>query len=81
MSKLSKKLELIHNHAGGVDLMVERDAGNLFRILTGKKERSIKFYRDLITVAEEALEEMEATPRNPLDRFEFNNLDKIDPKV
>lgn len=33
----------IENSAGGLDLMVERDAGNEVRILTGKLQNSLKF--------------------------------------
>ena len=54
-----KKIELIPNgtHPGGFDLIVERDAGNSVRILTGNQ--SLKFFKDLKKVCDEAIEEIE----------------------
>ena len=54
-----KKVDLIKNHAGGVDLIVERDAGNEVRILTGKKANSKAFWEDILEKAEFALQNLE----------------------
>ena len=56
---MSKKIELIRNSAGGVDLLTERDAGNEIRILTGKPERSREFWKRMIETAEIALSHLE----------------------
>jgi len=48
-----KKPELKMNSAGGLDLLVERDAGNPVRILTGK--RSKEFFLQLKDVCEDAI--------------------------
>ncbi len=48
----------IENSAGGLDLMVERDAGNEVRILTGKKENSLKFWENLKELCEGAIHEL-----------------------
>lgn len=40
-------MRLASNDAGGVDLIIERDEGNLVRILTGKPENSLKMWHDL----------------------------------
>jgi len=50
--------ETIPNHAKGLDLMVERDAGNEVRILTGNKENSLKFWQELKEVCEGAIHEL-----------------------
>jgi hypothetical protein len=51
----------IRNEAGGIDLLVERDAGNEIRILTGKKERSLEFWEKLRSLAEEIIDQL-STP-------------------
>ena len=56
---LSKGIELVKNGAGGVDLMVERDKGNLFRVLTGSPKHSKRFWKDLAFVCKRALLEFE----------------------
>ena len=48
----------IENSAGGLDLMVERDAGNEVRILTGKKENSLQFWQNLKELCEGAIHEL-----------------------
>lgn len=53
-----KKLDLIRNQAGGIDLMVEKDADNLIRILTGYPENSVAFFEELIVLADRALVEL-----------------------
>ena len=54
-----KIIELSRNSTGGIDLITERDAGNPIRILTGKRERSIDFWKRLKEFSEEALDEMD----------------------
>jgi hypothetical protein len=53
-----KHPETIENSAGGLDLMIERDAGNEIRILTGKKENSLKFWEQLKELCEGAIHEL-----------------------
>lgn len=62
---MSKKIELVENNAGGIDLLTERDAGNEIRILTGKPERSIEFWKAIMKVAAQALEELGVEPEKP----------------
>ena len=57
---MSKKVETIENQAGGIDLLTERDGGNDVRILTGKRECSIDFWRRIRDAADEALTTMGA---------------------
>lgn len=47
------------NSAGGVDLLVERDAGNTVKILTGKPSHSKKFWKQLSELCEGALDELD----------------------
>lgn len=47
------------NMAGGIDLLVERDAGNEVRILTGKPSNSLAFWKHLKELAEVAIFELE----------------------
>ena len=58
---MKKTPRLIGNNAGGLDLLVERDAGSEIRILTGKTECSLKFWLELINVCTYAIDEL-ATP-------------------
>jgi hypothetical protein len=53
-----KKMELIENPARGIDLLVERDAGNLVRILTGKPKYSRQFWSAMSRNAKIALEQL-----------------------
>lgn len=54
-----KKLELIRNQAGGIDIMIERDAGNSIRHLTGYPENSVEFFEALRDIADQALTELQ----------------------
>ena len=45
----------VENSAGGLDLLVERDAGNEVRILTGKGEASLAFWKQLSELCEGAI--------------------------
>ena len=47
------------NTAGGIDLIVERDAGNEILILTGKKSNSLKFWKQLQTLSENNVHRLE----------------------
>jgi hypothetical protein len=51
----------IENSAGGLDLLVERDAGNEVRILTGNKENSLAFWEALLILSEDAILELTLT--------------------
>lgn len=53
-----KQATTLENSAGGIDLMVERDAGNEVRILTGNKEHSLKFWEHLKELCEGAIFEL-----------------------
>lgn len=53
-----KEMNLLKNDAGGIDLMIERDSGNLIRILTGKQEYSVKVWRRLRSLCDRALLEL-----------------------
>jgi hypothetical protein len=53
-----RKPELKPNFAGGFDLLVEKDAGNPFLILTGK--RSLEFFKELRKVCDEAIEKLKS---------------------
>ena len=48
----------IENSAGGLDLLVERDAGNEVRILTGKTKNSLEFWEALKDLCEGAIFEL-----------------------
>jgi len=50
-----KRPTTIVNAAGGIDLLVERDAGNEVRILTGKIENSLLFWEQLSELCEGAI--------------------------
>lgn len=53
-----KKIELIENNAGGIDLLTERDSGNEVRILTGKTSNSLAFWERLRTACDQAIDEI-----------------------
>lgn len=74
---MAKKVELIENNAGGIDLLTERDGGNEVRILTGKKESSIKFWKALIEASTNALIELgvEVNTKNIKKKFTLFWLD------
>jgi hypothetical protein len=52
---MKKESTYVENSAGGLDLMVERDAGNEVRILTGKGENSLAFWTQLKELCEGAI--------------------------
>jgi hypothetical protein len=52
---MSKKMDLISKDNGGIDLLIERDAGNEVRILTGKYAISLEFWYDLQSLVEKAI--------------------------
>lgn len=56
--EVMKQMELKKNSAGGIDLIIERDAGNRVRILTGKREYSLKVWRGLHILCEKAIGEL-----------------------
>ena len=57
---MSKKTPYaVLNQSSGYDLMVERDSGNMVRILTGNEEMSQEFWEQLKDLAENVLEEMD----------------------
>lgn len=54
-----KPTEAVRNWAGGFDLRTERDSGNTVLILTGKKERSLEFWKGLQRLANDVVELLE----------------------
>jgi hypothetical protein len=54
-----KNTKLVKNTAGGYDLLTERDSGNPVRILLGKKESSLKFFKFLRDLCETAIDLLE----------------------
>ena len=54
-----KKIGVIHNTAGGIDLITERDSGNEVRILTGRSQNSLEFWRKIREVSEAAIQELQ----------------------
>ena len=56
---MSKKISSIENSAGGIDLLIERDAGNEVRILTGKPSVSRKVWEELMDVCRGAIHALE----------------------
>lgn len=53
---MNKKIELIENSIGGLDLIVEKDAGNPVRILTGNQ--SLEFWQALQILSEDAIDQI-----------------------
>lgn len=56
MTKKHPKTE--ENSLGGIDLITERDSGNEIKILTGNKENSLIFWKQLSELAEVAISEL-----------------------
>lgn len=56
---MKKHPKTIENHAGGLDLIVERDSGNEVRVLTGKRENSLEFWKQLSDLCEGAIHKLE----------------------
>ena len=49
------------NLKGGLDLLVEKDSGNIVSITTGKKANSLEFWKRMEVVAGQALAELTLT--------------------
>lgn len=64
-----KKPEITPNSAGGFDLLVERDAGNPVRVLTGK--RSLEFFKELKKVSQQAIDKLNEKNGPGIDSDEF----------
>lgn len=56
---MRKHIKLIRNHVDGVDLEVERDCGNMIRILTGNRKYSRQFWENLQTACMSALDDLD----------------------
>ena len=54
MAKL-KTVYSLRNDVGGVDLITEKDSGNLVRVLTGNKKRSLEYWQRLEIVCQDAI--------------------------
>ncbi len=52
---MSKNTYVVPNHAGGMDLVTERDGGNVVRILTGKPSCSRDFWEKIQELSEQVL--------------------------
>jgi len=52
-----KKMSIVDNGVGGIDLMIDRDGGNLIRVLTGN--RSLDIWRRLRDLCDEAISNLE----------------------
>jgi hypothetical protein len=51
-----KHPEAFENAVGGIDLLIERDAGNEVRILTGNKKNSLEFWHRLSELCTDAID-------------------------
>jgi len=54
-----KKIKLVANSTNGIALLVEKDAGNEIRILTGNKANSKKFWTELNRISVQAMTDLE----------------------
>ncbi len=54
-----KPMRLLKNRANGVDIIIERDAGNSVRILTGKPDYSIQVWKKLQQLCDDAIVDLE----------------------
>lgn len=54
-----KYLATVENAVHGVDLEVERDAGNQVRIMTGNPEHSLDFWRRLRVICDQSIRQLE----------------------
>lgn len=70
-----KKPEITPNQAGGFDLLVERDAGNLVRILTGKN--SMAFFKELRKVCTAAIDAIDLKNGPGINSKEFKAWKKM----
>ena len=66
-----KKIELVSNTTGGFDLLVERDGGNLVRILTGRD--SLEFFKRLKKVCNTAIDDINKKTSPGIDSKEFKD--------
>jgi hypothetical protein len=57
--KMKKKIEIKEGNGRGLNLLVERDAGNEVLILTGSKGHSLEFWRSLRDICDAAVAELE----------------------
>lgn len=57
-----KKISLSINSIGHANLLVERDAGNEFLVLMGKKEYALPAWRRLRELCDQAIEYLEGMP-------------------
>lgn len=55
---MAKKATTVENQQGGLDLLVEKDAGNEIRISTGDKEKSLEFWQHMKELCEGAIFEL-----------------------
>ncbi len=55
---MAKQATTVENQDGGLDLLVEKDAGNEIRILTGDTKNSLKFWQHLSELCEGAIHEL-----------------------
>jgi len=62
---MAKKINTVTNQAGGIDLLIERDAGNEVLILTGKPSVSRQVWEALRDVCDGALHELEGKKDKP----------------
>lgn len=62
---MAKKINTVPNQAGGVDLLIERDAGNEVLILTGKPSASRQVWEAIRDAADGALAELEGKKDKP----------------
>ena len=69
-----KKIELVSNTTGGFDLLVERDSGNLVRILTGKN--SLEFFKRLKKLCNTAIDDINQKNGPGVDSLEFKTWKK-----
>jgi len=52
------KATTVENQNGGLDLLVEKDAGNEIRISTGDEKNSLKFWQHMKELCEGAIHEL-----------------------
>ena len=58
---MNKTVESKSNFAGGIDLLTERDTGNLVLILTGNPSRSLDFWEQMLFHAQTNVERLRDT--------------------
>jgi len=66
-----KEIKAVKTHLNGYDLMIERDAGNLIRVITGPEKLSRETWSRLANLCEQVLYEFDnETPNNRLINVE-----------